>query len=93
MIVKLLTVPHLELLRLKKETVQACLSLHMSKRHIVGNHMSRLIYLRRRENTGFIRKPCLPWVGIYILTRSLPVPVPEWGLRSTSNTVTEIADV
>ena len=41
MTVKLLTEHHLEFLRLK-EAVQACLSLHMSKCHIVGNHMSQL---------------------------------------------------
>ena len=42
MTVKLLTEHHLECLRLK-EAVQARLSLHMSKCHIVGNHMSQLI--------------------------------------------------
>ena len=42
MSVKLLTEHHLECLRLK-EAVQARLSLHLSKCHIVGNHMSRLI--------------------------------------------------
>ena len=41
--VKLLTEHHLEFLSLK-EAAQACLSLHLSKCHIVGNHMSRLIY-------------------------------------------------
>ena len=40
MIVKLLTEHHLEFLSLK-DTAQACLSLHLSKCHIVGNHMSR----------------------------------------------------
>ena len=29
------------------EAAQARLSLHMSKCHIVGNHMSRLIWMRR----------------------------------------------
>ena len=44
MSVKLLTEQHLEFLSLK-EALQAGLSLlHLSKCHIVGNHMSRLIY-------------------------------------------------
>ena len=38
MSVKLLTANHLELLTLK-EAAQAHLSLHLSKYHIVGNHM------------------------------------------------------
>ena len=42
MIVKLLTEHHLECLILK-EAAEAHLSLHMSKCHIVGNQMSRLI--------------------------------------------------
>ena len=42
MSVKLLA-EHLEFLSLK-EAAQAGLSLHLSKCHIVGNHMSRLIY-------------------------------------------------
>ena len=40
---KLLTVHHLEFLSLK-EAVQARLSLYLSKCHIFGNHMSRLIW-------------------------------------------------
>ena len=43
MSVKLLTEHHLEFLSLK-EAAQARLSLHMSKCHIVGNHMSGLIF-------------------------------------------------
>ena len=43
MSVKLLTEQHLEFLRLKG-AAQAHLSLHMSKCHIVGNHMSGLNY-------------------------------------------------
>ena len=39
---KLLMEQHLECLCLK-ETAQACQSLHLSKCHIVGNHMSLLI--------------------------------------------------
>ena len=42
MIIKLLTEHHFEFLPLKG-TAQARLSLHLSKCHIVGNHMSRLI--------------------------------------------------
>ena len=42
MIFKLLTEHHLEFLSLK-EAAEARPSLHMSKCHIVGNHMSRLI--------------------------------------------------
>ena len=41
MIVKLLTEHHLEFLSLK-EAAQAGLNVHLSKYHIVGNHMSRL---------------------------------------------------
>ena len=43
MTVKLLTEHHLDVLSLK-EAAQACLSLDKTKCHIVGNHMSRLIY-------------------------------------------------
>ena len=39
MSVKLLTERHLEF-QVKKEAAQAPLSLHLSKYHIVGNHMS-----------------------------------------------------
>ena len=42
MSVNLLTEHHLEFLSLK-EGYKAGLSLHLSKCHIVGNHMSRLI--------------------------------------------------
>ena len=44
MTVKLLTEHHLEFLSLK-EAAQARLSLHLSKCHIVGNHMSWLNYV------------------------------------------------
>ena len=44
MIVKLLTKHHLEFLSLK-EGYTGSPSLHLSKYHIVGNHMSRLNYL------------------------------------------------
>ena len=45
MSVKLLTEQHLEFISLYKEAAQACLSLHMSKCHIAGNHIPRLISL------------------------------------------------
>ena len=44
MTVELLAEHHLEFLGLKA-AAQACLSLHLSKFHIVGSHMSRLICL------------------------------------------------
>ena len=47
MTVKLLTEHHLELLSLKG-AAGARLSLHMSKYHIVGNHVSRLICFDRK---------------------------------------------
>ena len=43
--IKLLTQQHLEFFLALKEAAHACLSLFMSKCHIVGNLMSRLIYL------------------------------------------------
>ena len=48
MLVKLLTEHHLEFLSLKGAT-EARLSLHLSKCHIVGNHMSRLICMFSRN--------------------------------------------
>ena len=45
MIIKLLTEHHLEFLRRKKEAAEARPSLHLSKCQIVGNIMSRLIFL------------------------------------------------
>ena len=44
MSVQLLTEHHLEFISLKKKATQARLSLHLSKCHIVGNHMSWLNY-------------------------------------------------
>ena len=44
MYVNLLTAHHLEFLSLK-EAAQARMSLHLSKCHIVGNHMSWLKYI------------------------------------------------
>ena len=52
MIVKLLTKQHLECLSLKG-AAQARLSLHLSRYHIVGNHISRLIWVSTRENLVF----------------------------------------
>ena len=43
MTIKLLTEHHLEFLRLE-EAAEARLSIHLSKCHIVGNHVSQLIY-------------------------------------------------
>ena len=45
MIVKLLTEHHLEFLSLKG-AAEPRLSLHLSKYHIVGNHITRLNYYR-----------------------------------------------
>ena len=44
MIIKQLSEHHLEFLSLK-EAAEACLSLNLSKCHIVGNHMSQLIFM------------------------------------------------
>ena len=44
MIVKLLTEHHVEFLSLKRKAAEARPSLHMSKCHIVGNHMHWLMY-------------------------------------------------
>ena len=49
MSVKLLTEHNLECLSLKG-AAQARLSLHLSKYHIVGNHMRRLIYDITEQN-------------------------------------------
>ena len=46
--IKLLTEHHLEFLSLR-EGCTGSLSLHMSKYHIVGNHMSRLIYIHPHD--------------------------------------------
>ena len=48
MIVKLLTEQHLEFLSLK-EAAQAHLSVHLSKYHIVRNHVSRFNWLLRLD--------------------------------------------
>ena len=52
MSVKLLTENHLDVLSLKG-TAQARLSLHLSKCHIVGNHMSRLKSLQQNPSGHF----------------------------------------
>ena len=44
MTVKLLTEHSFEFLSVEKGAAQACLSLHLSKCHIVGSHMSQLRY-------------------------------------------------
>ena len=44
MSIKLLTEHRLEFLSLKRGCTEARLNLHMSKCHIVGNHMMRLKY-------------------------------------------------
>ena len=55
MIVKLLTEHHLEFLSLK-EASEACPSLHMSKYHIVGNHVHWLILLYHSKFTANKKK-------------------------------------
>ena len=54
MSVKLLTEQHLEFISLKG-AAQACLSLHLSNCHIVGNHMSRLNYELVKRMAGLKR--------------------------------------
>ena len=58
MTVKLLTAHHLEFLSLKGPA-QARLSLHLSKCHIAGNHMSRLnlfsVLMRPAETVFHVR--------------------------------------
>ena len=71
MIVKPLTEHRLDFLSLK-EAAQARLILHLSKRHIVGNHMSRLIYDFQIKFYIFFFKPgamlcCLLYI-FYFLT-------------------------
>ena len=58
MSVKLLTKHHLEFLSLKV-AAQARLSLHLSKCHIDGNHMSRLIF-RADEQTKMATRIKMP---------------------------------
>ena len=55
MFVKLLTERHFDFLSLKG--VQARPSLHLSKYHIVGNHMSRLIcHMRTLSHTNYLQQ-------------------------------------
>ena len=62
LIVKLRTEHHLEFLSLKlKGAAQFRLCLHMSKCHIVGNHMSWLICTSIPENCINLNKQCRPW--------------------------------
>ena len=51
---KLLTERHLEFLSIK-EAAQARLSVHLSKYHIVGNHMLRLISINLHVYAKYIR--------------------------------------
>ena len=55
MIVQLLTEHHLEFLSLKKKAAEARPSLHLSKCHIVGNHIRRLILLYMYVNLKALR--------------------------------------
>ena len=72
MSVKLLIEHHFEFLSLK-EPAQARLSLQLSKYHIVGNHMSRLIFQKLYNNvkgqtflSGGQLAPKLTWFIICI---------------------------
>ena len=53
--IKLLTEHHLEFLSLK-EAGQACLSLHLSKCHIVGNHVMVIILCQCVPTHIFVRR-------------------------------------
>ena len=57
--IKLLTEHHLEFLSLKW-AAQASLSLHLSKCHIVGSLMSRLIYFKYTSREGSFESVHLP---------------------------------
>ena len=75
MTVKLLIEHFLEFLSLKV-AAQARLSLHLSKRHIVGNHMSRLNFERGTCIKGQIWPPLEP------KTESCFSPIsPNWFMR------------
>ena len=52
MTVKLLNEHHLEFISLQRGYTQAYLNLHLSKCHIVGNRMSRLIFTGPRSAVG-----------------------------------------
>ena len=54
MIVKLLTEHHLEFLSLTGGCTGSYMSLHLSKCHTVGNHVSRLNYLINKEQGSII---------------------------------------
>ena len=64
MTVQLLTEYHLEFLSIK-EAVQARLRLHLSKFHIVGNHMSRLSFHSYKNiQCSFFITHCLGSIGM-----------------------------
>ena len=84
MSVKLLTKQHLEFLSLKGAT-QARLSLHLSKCHIVGNRMSRLILRLHCTHVA---------VRLYGPIKSFPVKAKIWNRYNyvpylTQNTIWE----
>ena len=58
-----------------KEAAQACLSLHLSKCHIVGKHMSWLIYILSLDKVAFI--PCCQVLFIVLLVCLLVLIVYE----------------
>ena len=63
MTVKLVTEQHMEFLSLQDGCTDF-LSLHMSKFHIVGNHMSRLICSRCNKQKTFSGKKILVGLGL-----------------------------
>ena len=74
MSVKLQTEHHLEFLSLK--WAAQALSLHMSKCHIVGNHMSQLV-------CTFISYKSV--VLIYFIAQSnVMLPLPQWGIKPSN---------
>ena len=89
MSVKLLTEHNLEFLRLK-EDAQSILSLHLSKDHIVGNHMSRLNYAfsqlrnsQRVDEPVFLKKP-IASSDIPVCSSPMDPPMTLKGNRSIS---------
>ena len=69
MIVKLLAERHLECLSLKGSCREAHLTLHMSKCHIVGNHMHWLKCNSSTQSVHVVRY-CLDKASFYKLTSS-----------------------
>ena len=78
MTVKLLTERHLEFLSIKG-AAQAHLILHLSKCHIVGNHMPRLNYLLFNcidfNNNGNYHFECFLFVSFFVVWLKLSVEV------------------